>query len=274
MPTLFAVATLLLTSSGCATYRPASTAQAATFDAQGTFVRHVRVRLRPSHTKAFEALMARCVQAAQAADLSPEHEWLCYRESPGRYWVLWFSEDAEGLFVPEAPDALAGFASFIAGLESDRARNEIDSRLVKLDYDIEWKLVSRQKSEWSTANEMSTATHPKARMMVRFIEPGKEAAFDRALEVRTAFLLEHGYRLPIEGFVTLDGAPGTALQVVFPVDWPSFHSTDSFGEFVRNLDDAAQVIYAQRKEALMATMKRAEFYDADFLPELSFSVED
>ena len=86
----------------------------------------------------------------------------------------------------------------------------------------------------------------------------------------TAFFSEHGYKLPIEGFVVVAGAPGTAMQVVFPVDWPSFHATDSFGAFVRSLDTEAQEDYAGRKAALMETMARAEFYDGSFAPELSF----
>ena len=81
------------------------------------------------------------------------------------------------------------------------------------------------------------------------------------------------YPLPVEGFVVHGDAPRRAWEVVFPVDWVSFHETDSFKKFVRGLDEAAQEEYAVRTAALMATMTRAEYYDADFVPEMHYRPE-
>ena len=64
-----------------------------------------------------------------------------------------------------------------------------------------------------------------------------------------------------------------APQVVFPVDWSSFHDSDSFFAFVEGLDEAAREDYAARKAALMVTMAGAEYFDASFVPELSYSAE-
>jgi hypothetical protein len=260
---LRALALLGLLCAGCVARAPA-TADAAAFEAQGVFVRHARVRFAPAHTQAFEALLARCVRGARAAGLPGESGWLCYRETPGRYWVLWFSGSADGFPYPAAPDALAAFVRQTSGAADAAA-------LARLDYELEWVLLLRQKLGWCTVPEMSTETHPKARLMERTIAPGAEGAFDRALTARTDFLRERGYPLPIEGFVTLAGAPGTAHQVLFPVDWASFHASTSIGTFVRVLDAEARAEYAARKRDLMVTMTRAEFYDADCLPELSYS---
>jgi hypothetical protein len=247
----------LSSSSGCV----ASPAATSSLEADGVYVRHVRIRVVPSHTKAFEALVTRCLAAAQAAELPSEYSWLCYREPPGRYWLLWFSETENGFALPDRPDPLAGFARKVAGTVGGGAPAEIEEQLGHLDYEIEWNALHRQRASWSTVSEMSIAAHPKARMMVRTVQPGSEADFERALAARTAFLAENGYPLPIEGFVTLSGAPGTAMQVVFAVDWPSFHATTSFGAFVRALDPAAQEAYAELKQALMVTMQRAEYHD-------------
>ena len=237
------------------------------FEAEGVYVRHLRLRLAPSHTQAFEAMMTRCVVAANEAGLTESYRWLCYREPPGRYWLVLFSDTIDGFATPST---LPGFAKHIGRSESRSAKAEIMAMLAQLEYEIEWEIVIQQKANWSTVDSMSTDTHPKARIMDRTVRPGMETTFEAALAARTAFLRDHGYPLPVEGFVVHSGAPGRALQVVFPVDWSSFHETDSFGAFVRGLDKASQEEYAIRKAALMATMSRAEYMDGSFVPELSY----
>jgi hypothetical protein len=266
---LAVVLLLGVVTAGCAT--SSRSAHAPAFDADGHFVRASCVRLVPYHTQAFEAIMKRCVAAAQAAALPESHGWLCYRESPGRYWIITFSETVDGF---AHPPSFAGFVSSIAEAESEAARREVAAMLDDLEYAPEWWMLTRQKAEWSTVEGMSTSTHPMARVMIRTIRPGMDEAFDAALTARTGFLREHDYPLPIEGFVTLDAEPAAlrhaAMQVVFPVDWPSFHASESFGAFVRSLDPAAQEEYAERKAALMRTMSRAEFHDGRYAPELRY----
>ena len=258
----------LALASGCATTHAPATA--TLFDAQGVYVRHLRLRLTPSHTQAFEAMMKRCVEAASGAKLPAPYDWLCYREPPGRYWLLLFSDTLDGFATP---GTLVGFADHIGQAKGESALAEIMAMLADLEYETEWEIFSQQKANWSTVEAMSTASHPKARIMDRTIRPGMETAFEAALAARTAFLIDHGYPLPVEGFVIHSGAPQRALQVVFPVDWSAFHETDSFSAFVRGLDEAAQEDYAERKAALMATMTRAEYHDGNFAPELSYRSE-
>ena len=262
-----ALAAFVLALAGCAS------SPAAAFEGDGVHVRHVRVRVAPSHTQAFEALVERCVQSARAAGLPRGYHWLFYREPPGRYWLLWFSESADGFAVPEEPDPLVGFARHVADAEGEAARAEIERRLSAIEYEVEWTVLMRQKATWGTVGEMSTSTHPKARMMLREVRSGAEEAFDGAVAARTALLQDHGYPLPVEGFAIVSGMPGHALQVVFPVDWPSFHATDSFGAFVRGLDEAAQEEYARRKGMLMETMASAEYYDGSVVRELSYGAD-
>lgn len=250
---------------GCAGPRQADVSG---FDAEGVLVRHLRVRVAPSHTKDFEALVARCKAAAQDAGLGDEHSWLCYRESPGRYWLLWFGQDE--LAIPTGRDGLRAFAEHFGRAGDGAALDDIAARLERLEVHQEWNVLHRQHGPWSTVESMSTRTHPMARMMVRSVRPGHEQAFHDALTARTSFLAQRGYPLPIEGFVTLAGSPGTALQVVFPTDWVSFHGTHSFGAFVKALSAEDQAAYADVKARLMETMSRAEFYDGEVLPELSF----
>ena len=260
-----------LLSAACVSIGPHAESEA--FDADGVHVRHVRLRVAPAQTKDFEALVGRCVKAAQAAGLSDEYDWLCYRESPGRYWLVTFGDEQDGFVIPDSDRPLRTFARHVANQEGASARAEIDQRLAALEYEIEWAVLSRQKKEWSTVESMSTATHSKARVMMRTIIPGQETAFERALAERVAFLHEHGYPLPVEGFVILSGAPGTAMQAVFPRDWPSFHARESFWEFVQRLPESERKEYMRRKEALMRTMLSAEYYDADFLEEASYGAK-
>jgi len=163
-----------------------------------------------------------------------------------------------------------GIADHVGRAESETARNEIVTMVAELEYETEWEIVFQQKGSWSTVKEMSTSTHPKARIIERAIRPEKEPAFDAALSKWTAFLVNHRYPLPVEGFVLRSGATGTALQVVFPTDWSSYHGTDSFSAFTATLDARAQRQFADREAALMATVVSVEHYDGDFAPELSF----
>jgi len=264
---LFFVLAPLLTA--CALVEPRAATEA--FEADGVHVRHVRLRVAPAHTKDFEALVERCVEAARTVELPDEYDWLCYRESPSRYWLITFSGERDGFAIPASSHPLRTFARHVADREGAGARAEIDERLDALEYEIEWTLVTRQKKEWSTVESMTTATHPKARVMFRTVRPGQEAAFERALTERTAFLRDHDYPLPVEGFVTLSGAPGTAMQVVFPRDWPSFHTGESFWKFVQRLPESDREEYMRRKQALMLTMLSAEDYDADYLEAASYS---
>jgi hypothetical protein len=142
--------------------------------------------------------------------------------------------------------------------------------LAALEYEIEWNLLTRQKQLWSTVESVSTATHPAARLMLRTVRPGHEADFERTLAQRTAFLEDHGYPLPVEGFVVLSGAPGTALQVVFPRDWPSFHARESFWEFAQLLPEPEREEYMRRKAELMQTMLSAEYYEAGVVAEACY----
>ncbi len=248
-------------------------APATEFPAEGVLVRHLRLRLAPSHTRRFEAVLEECAAAARSARLDETHAWMAYREPPGRYWIVQLADD-EGSFA--LPDDLRGFVSAIlekaeaAGETTRNPREEAEAELAKLEIEVEWNLLLQTKSGWGTVDAMSTATHPKARLIDRTIRPGMEAEFDRALSARTAFFARRDYPLPVEGFVVRAGAPGRAIQVVFPVDWPSFHAATSFFEFSKTLDEEGQREYAERKADLLETMSRAEYYDGSFVPEISF----
>ena len=251
-------------SVACLSPGPSRQARTTEYEAGGVFARHLRLRIAPSHTQAFERLMELCVEVAEAHELSEAYSWLCYREPPGRYWLILFSSTEEGFAVPPG---LEGFVSSFAGLDPRGA--ELMAVLAGLEHEVEWELVCRQKESWSTIDDMDTKTHPEARMILRRVRPGREAEFEAALDARTALFRDAGYPLPIEGFVIRGGLPGHTLQVVFPVDWPSYHAGQSFFAYFETLSEARQVEYAARKAALMPTMASAEYYDASHAPELS-----
>ena len=255
---LLRATTLSLAALAACAHLPPSIDAAAPIPvaADGVHIRHRRVRLAPSHTKGFEGVLRACVTGASAAGL--DTTWLCYRESPGRYWLVTFAAH-DGTF--DEPQGLEGFVGHAAPAALPDLR--------ELELEVEWEWELQQAAAWCTVEAVDIQTHPKARLMVRTVRPGREAAFAAALTARTAFLAEQGYPLPIEGFVTRRGGPAGALQVVFPRDWSSFHDADSFRAFVEAMDGPTRVEYDGRKAALMHTMSRAEFHDADLVAELS-----
>lgn len=254
---------------GCATVPTA--AGTAVYAADGVHLRHVRLRVAPAQTQDFEALMERCVAVATESELPSEWDWLCYLEPPGRYWLLTFADEPDRFPIPDSSEPLRTFVHALADHADPATRRALVGALEALEYELEWQLVARQKRAWSTVEEMATSEHPMARLMVRTVRPGAEAAFERALAERTAFLVERGYPLPVEGFVVRSGWPGTALQVVFPRDWPSFHARESFWQFSLHLPDDQRAAYLQRKDALMRTMASAEYYDGKVRPDASYA---
>ncbi len=251
-----------LFASACALSPAASDA----YDAEGVHVRHVRIQVAPSHSTTFESMMAECVRVATAAALPEEHEWLCYFEPPTRYWLLWFSETPSGFAAPAVPDPLVGFVNEIARHDDG---SQVPEALATLDYHIEWHALHRQKTAWSTVSSMNSAEFKVAGMMVHTVRPGEEAAFKQALAARTAFLGENGYPFPIEGFVTLAGAPGTALQVAFPTDWSDVRT--SFRAFAAGLSESAGEAYSKRSLSLRATTISTEVYDGEVRRELCYA---
>ena len=259
-PTALALAALA-SLGACSQLPPRSAPPAALpIAADGLQLRHLRVRLAPSHTKRFEVVIKACVKGAQSG--AQGTSWLCYRESPGRYWLVTFTQPGAGF--AEAP----GLEGFVEGSNPGALE-----ALRDLELEVEWEWEAQKAAAWGTGSEVDLNTHPKARLMVRTTRPGMEADFVAALSARTAFLTEHGYPLPVEGFLSKRGGPAGSLQVVFARDWSSFHAADSFKSFVDSLDESARTEYAARKAELMRTMSRAEFYDADLVPELCYTTE-
>lgn len=249
-----------LTTLGACAQLPGRLTSPLPVTADGTQLRHRRVRLAPSDTLGFEAIITACVTGARAAQL--ETAWLCYRESPGRYWLVTFAGPAGPFGEP------AGLEGFVEHCAPDAL-----PALRELELEVEWEWEAQKVAAWAIGEEVDLTTHPKARLMVRTTRPGMEAEFAAALGARTTFLADHGYPLPIEGFLSRSGGPAGSLQVVFARDWSSFHADDSFKAFVESLDGDARTEYATRKADLMRTMSRAEFYDADLLPELCYTTE-
>ena len=256
---------------GCAEMPPSSPVGASNVGggaAEGVFVRRMRIRVTPFQIEKFEALIHRCVRAAEAAGLTEEYDWLVYREPPARYWLIVFGETVDGF---AAPDSFASFARHVARAEGPDALDEINVMLTSVEVEIEEKIVNRQYAAWSTVGGMTTATHPKARVVEYTIRRGAGEAFSRALAARTVFLKDHGYVLPIEGFVVLRGASWRATQVVFPVNWSDFHRSNSVDAFVAGLSAPAATEFRELDRALNETISKIEHYDGDFASELSYS---
>lgn len=270
MTTMIRIAGLALAIATLAP-APRALAQAAVpsppFEGDGIHVQHLRINVSPSDLRAFDALMGRLVVAAHAARLGTPYHWLCYREGDNRYWLLFFGESASEFAVPAT---FEGIAAQIGSAEGAMAKTEIMALESMLHYETEWRLVFQQKMSWSTVAEMSTGTHPKARIIERAVRPGKEAAFNQALDAWTAFLFEHEYPLPVEGFALRSGEFGAALQVVFPADWDTYRRSATFGVFASQLDEKAQQKFADLDAALTSTLAGIRHFDGDFASELSY----
>lgn len=261
---------LLFAHLGCASnrsrYDPDSPADF--IDAKGIFVRNTRLRVPPSDADKFEALMLRCVKAAQNTELPEQFRWLCYREAPRHYWIIVFSDTMNGFATP---DAFASFARRIANEEGGDAIQDINERLADFSLETEAQVITQQYAAWSTVGGMSTATHPKAHISSYKIMPNASEAFARALTARTKFLADHNYGLPIEGFVIQRGATRQARQIVFPVSWDAYHARDSIEAFVGRLDQASRSEFQRLDQALADFVQGIERFEADFVKELSYS---
>ncbi|MEC9374189.1 MAG: hypothetical protein VYC34_10115 [Planctomycetota bacterium] len=275
MRPLIALALLLpltLLSTGCATLWAPTSADRLESAAQpeGVYVRHIRLRVAPADVADFESLMHDLAVAATRANLAPEHAWLCYAEPPCRYWLISFGETPGGAV---AEQSFESFARRIAAESGAMPRGDLNQRLAAIDVREDWSHLHRQTLRWSTVEQMTTATHPKARMVLYRIDKDRIADFDRAMVERTAFLIENEYPLPIEAFLRLNTARAEAIRVVFPVDWPSFYERDSMDAFQGRLDDAQAARLEELDQQLIETVTWMEYFDADFIPRLNFGAE-
>lgn len=267
---LIVACAILAVQAGCVSNRLKSETNsvAGGADADGVFVRYTRLRVAPPDVSAFEALMKRCVAAAHQAKLGGAYDWLCYREPPCRYWLIFFSETLDGFATPHAFES---FARDVGQAESAEALQEVADLLARVGYETEWQFTHQQHAAWSTVQDMHTSTHPKARATYYTVVMGREEAFTEALAARTAFLLEHNYTLPVEGFISRQSASDQPLQVVFPVSWERYHRTDSVKSFIQRLNATARVEFQRLDQAVANVSQRIEHYDADFAKELSYS---
>jgi hypothetical protein len=262
---------LVLGLTGCSgAVRSGSTprSEISTEAADGVFVRRLRLRVAPDQVEQFEALMRRCVVAAEAADLPDEYRWLAYREPPSRYWLICFSPTLDG-FAP--PASFASFVRFLAAAEGPGAVTEVETMLSSINVHTDGVRVGRQFSAWSTVGSMSTVTQPKARVVEYAIRGGAAEELSRALAARTGFLAKHGYELPIEGFVTVQGALPGATQVTFPRNWVDFHRSDSVEAFVARLPEADALEFRELDRALNGTLSGIEFFDGDYAAQLRYN---
>jgi len=164
---------LLVPLTSCQT-----TANAAQYEGDGAFVQHLRLRFAPADTKPFEALMENCVAVASEAELGDAFTWLCYRESPGRYWIISFGEARDAFPVPGQLDE---FVDMIKERATPDGAGELTDQLAALEYETEWLQLLHQKSAWCTVERMSATTHPKARVMQRTNHPiGSRASTARS----------------------------------------------------------------------------------------------
>jgi len=253
--------------AGCASAPDAASDGLA---ADGPFVHHVRIRVVPYQTKAFEVLLADCARAARSVTTSDRDEWFFYREPPGRYWLLGFGAESGSLPLLSADDPVAALVDRVAERAPAAVSRVLRAQHAELEYVVEWSLLLQRRGDWCGGPEMEPEAWPCARLMVRTVREGRAAEFDQALTARTRFFVDAGFPLPLEGFVVRDGVGADAgiltAQAAFARSWEGYHSRDHFPLWRAAQPPAVQARYDARKQALMVTMARAEFFDGTFLP--------
>jgi len=127
------IAALLLSSLVSAIgYATPGARPSQALEADGIYVRHLRIKVEPEHTPALEVMMKRLVEVARSANLPASYDWLCYREQPDRYWLLVFGDSASGFVIPPT---LAGFVSHVSAAGGDAVRTEVEAMLMRLEYE-------------------------------------------------------------------------------------------------------------------------------------------
>ncbi len=59
---------------------------------EGVYVRALAISVLPGDVAKWEAVVANIAKATQTGKLSNEYDWLAYRATPSRYWVVMFSD--------------------------------------------------------------------------------------------------------------------------------------------------------------------------------------
>ena len=160
--------------------------------------------------------------------------------------------------------AFAGTASEV------RFQTAVDE-LLETRFLVESQVITQMVNPWSTVEGMSTATHPKARVVKYAVKPNRHDEFDAAIRDYVRLLKEIEYPYPIEGFRWQFGRPGENWLVTFPDNWSDFHGVNDLDTIARQHDahERLQVIRSRIDNAVRATTQ----HDLDFVASLSYSSE-
>ncbi len=230
----------------------------------GIFVRETVFRVSPKHAAEWEAAV-RDISTAAAKSNSSVHNWLLYKAGPFVYWMIQFSETLDSI-----PTEMS-FHSAFADLAGAQDYLNALSRLLKTDFEITRDIICQQDSYWSTVAEMSTDTHPKARVSDYWVRPGDEDAFDKLQKQLTSLLVEIGYPFPVESFRPRFGAPRVSQVVTFADSWESFHGANSLDALANEAGKLNELDALRTRRASLVL--REVHHDLDFEPSLSYGAE-
>ncbi|MCH7848680.1 MAG: hypothetical protein IIB53_10000 [Planctomycetes bacterium] len=231
----------------------------------GVYVQALEITVEPEDVDRFENAVGTIAREAATSDIGEDHEWILYRAGLHRYWAILFSEKLQDFDTMESlRQAFAGTASEV------RFQTAVDE-LLETRFLVESQVITQMVNPWSTVEGMSTATHPKARVVKYAVKPNRHDEFDAAIRDYVRLLKEIEYPYPIEGFRWQFGRPGENWLVTFPDNWSDFHGVNDLDTIARQHDahERLQVIRSRIDNAVRATTQ----HDLDFVASLSYSSE-
>lgn len=228
----------------------------------GVFVRQVVIRVAARDSKNWESAVRALADAAKKAK-TEDHNWLLYHGGQSEYWLILFGDD-----IQSVPTEMS-FDNEFRGTANEKSYQDALEKLLQTEFEVTRDIVCQQDPEWSTVESMSTATHPKARVVDYWIRPCFESEFDSVQKQYVALLKEIKYPYPVESFRARFGGPRVHQVVTFPDNWSSFHGANDLAKLAKSAGKELELseIRTQREKFIL----RATHHDIDFIKSMSYS---
>lgn len=224
-----------------------------------------KLSVAPAHASDFMSGVGKLVEAAKAAGLSEEYAWYTYQADAFEWMVV---SPVGSMVRFDNPNA---WVEAYQGTPGEALLNEAFGTLSQLDITVNLDIVIQDVPEWAYEGSWQPEGEHIAHIDEMWVKWSGEEAFDAAMKEWNGMLEAIGYPYPASVGRAVLGGSGQMMGAVFAdtrANYYGDHDLMKMAEAAGHGDHVWQLY-----EKFVGTMHNMRHYDADFMPNLSYSPE-